>query len=168
MRKLLINPSVLGKEEVMTYLKIFVEPRLEIVVLELKGTVARDFVANFFIPIHRPDLGDGPLTGIHFGRCACAEKRAFYALSHMLKRGTNAQFRVRNCSPLGCNFTPTVRAALPVGVTLHPGREHALPVALAMLRAALTVGVTLHPGREHALPVALAMLRAALTVGVKI
>jgi len=27
----------------------------------LKGTVARDFDADFFIPIDRHDLGDGPL-----------------------------------------------------------------------------------------------------------
>jgi len=64
--------------------------------MPFKGTVAQDFVADFFIPIDRPDLGDGPLMGINFGRCACAEKRAFYALSRMLKRGTNAQFRVQN------------------------------------------------------------------------
>jgi len=29
----------------------------------LKGTVARDFEADFFIPIDNPDLGDNPLKG---------------------------------------------------------------------------------------------------------
>jgi len=62
------------------------------VLKRFKGTVARDFVADFFIPIDRPDLGDGPLKGVKFVRCACAEQRAFYALSRMLKRGANAQF----------------------------------------------------------------------------
>jgi len=46
-------------------------------IVNFKGTVARDFDAYFFIPIHRPDLDDGPLRGINFGRCACAEKQAF-------------------------------------------------------------------------------------------
>jgi len=65
----------------------------------LKGTVARVFDTDFLIPINRPDLDDGPQTGINFGRCACAEKRAFYALSCMLKRGTNGQFRYKLLSP---------------------------------------------------------------------
>jgi len=47
----------------------------------------------FFIPIDRPDLGDGPLKGVKFVSCACAEQRAFYALICMLNLGTNAQFR---------------------------------------------------------------------------
>jgi len=62
-------------------------------VKNIKGTVARDFEGNFFIPIDRPDLGDGPLRCINFGKCACAEKQVFYVLSHMLNLGTNAQFR---------------------------------------------------------------------------
>jgi len=76
----------------------------------VKGTVARDFVAHFFIPIDRPYLGDGLLRGINFGRCACAEKRAFYMLSRMLKRATNAHFRYN--------------IALPVGINLHPQRSN--------------------------------------------
>jgi len=59
---------------------------------ELKGTVAWDFDANFFISIDSPDLGDGPLKGVNIVRCACAEKRAFYALSRALQIGTNALF----------------------------------------------------------------------------
>jgi len=62
-------------------------------IFAFKGTVARDFDADFFTPIDRPDLGDGPLRGINFGRCACAEKRAFYALIRMLILGTNVHFR---------------------------------------------------------------------------
>jgi len=42
----------------------------------------------FFIPIDRPDLGDGPLGGINFGRWTFAEKRAFYTLTRMLIFGT--------------------------------------------------------------------------------
>jgi len=58
-------------------------------------------LADFFIPIDRPDLGDGLRKGVKFVRCACSEQQAFYALSRMLKRGTNAQFRVRNLHPQG-------------------------------------------------------------------
>jgi len=76
-----------------------------------KGTVARNFVADFFIPIDRPDLGDGLLKGVKFVRCTTfTEQRAFYALIRMLKRGTNAQFRYENRSPRGSKFTPTPRA----------------------------------------------------------
>jgi len=71
------------------------------------------------------------------------------------------------------------KIALPVGVTLHPRGEHALSVAVTMLRAALSVatatlraalsvGVNLLPQGEHALPVAVATLRATPPVGVKI
>jgi len=67
----------------------------------LKGTVACDFVTDFFIPIDRPDLGDGPLKGLKFVRCACAEQQAFFALSSIIKRGKNAQFRVQNLHPPG-------------------------------------------------------------------
>jgi len=45
----------------------------------------------------------------------------------MLKRGTNAQFRDK--------------ISLPMGVTLHPRREHALPVAVVMLKAVLPMDV---------------------------
>jgi len=40
------------------------------------------------------------------------KSRIFFheALSSMLKRGMNAQFRVRNCSPRGSKFTPKLRA----------------------------------------------------------
>jgi len=81
--------------------------------------------ADFFIPIDRPDLGDGPLTGINFGRCTCAEKQAFYVLSCMLKRGTNAQFRYE--------------IALAVGVKIKTQIEPALSMAVDTDRAALTV-----------------------------
>jgi len=63
---------------------------------DIKGTVARDFDADFFIPIDRLDLGDGPLRGINYGRCSCAEKRAFYALTRMLILGTNAHLWYEN------------------------------------------------------------------------
>jgi len=32
-------------------------------IILFKGTVTQDFDADFFIPIDRPDLGDGPLRG---------------------------------------------------------------------------------------------------------
>jgi len=51
------------------------------------------FWCRFFIPIDRPDLGDGPLKGVKFVRCACAEKRAIYPLIRTLILGTKAQFR---------------------------------------------------------------------------
>jgi len=38
-----------------------------------------------FIPISSPGLGDGPLRAVNFVRRTCAEKRAFYALSCVLK-----------------------------------------------------------------------------------
>jgi len=78
-----------------------------------------------FIPIDRPDLGDGPLRGINFGKCPCAEKQAFYALSRMLNLGTNALF--------------WYEIALAVGVNLHPRREQALSVGVDTARAALSV-----------------------------
>jgi len=68
--------------------------------------------ADFFIPINRPDLGDGPLRGINLERCACAEKQAFYALSRMLKRGTNAQFRNKIALAMGVNLLPRIEQLL--------------------------------------------------------
>jgi len=53
-------------------------------------------------------------------------------------------------------------------IALPPRGEHALSVAIAMLRAALSVGVNLLPRGEHALPMAVAKLRAALPMAVKI
>jgi len=53
---------------------------------------------NFFIPIDRSDLGDGPLRGVNFVRYTCAEKQGFYMLSPMLQIVMNALFRVQNCS----------------------------------------------------------------------
>jgi len=47
-----------------------------------KGTVPRDFEGNFFIPINRPVLGDGPLRGVNFKRLACAK----ISLKYVLKR----------------------------------------------------------------------------------
>jgi len=58
------------------------------------------FLCQFFIPIDSSEKGDGPLRGVNFVRHACAEKRVFYALSctGMFQIGTNALFRVQNCS----------------------------------------------------------------------
>jgi len=56
----------------------------------------------YTVPIDSPDLGDDPLRGVNFLRRACAGQRAFYALSRMLQIGTNALFRIRNCSSRGC------------------------------------------------------------------
>jgi len=59
---------------------------------KVRGTVARDFDEDFFIPIDSPDLGDGLLRGVNFVR------RAFYALSPILQIGAKALFRVWNWS----------------------------------------------------------------------
>jgi len=83
---------------------------------DFNRTVARDFDANFFMPIDWPDYGDGLLRGINFGRWACAEKRAFFAFSRMIKRGMNARFRYK--------------IALAVGVNLHPQVEQLLYLCL--------------------------------------
>jgi len=137
--------------------------------LTLKGTVTQDFDANFFIPIDRPDLGDGPLTGINFGRCACAEKQAFYALSRMLKRGTNAQFRYKialavglNLHPLGeqllypCLHEKNAQKSVFTVVIIwfkfsHPQRELLYPCLLPQWEHALTMSVNLHPRGEQLL-----------------
>jgi len=54
--------------------------------VHLNGTVARDFEGNFFTPIDRPDLGDGPLRGVNFERCACAKILPKYALKGTVSR----------------------------------------------------------------------------------
>jgi len=84
-------------------------------------------------------LGDGPLRGLNFGRCACAEKRAFYALSCMLKRG----IQMLNLGNLG------YKIALPVGINLHPQGELLYP-CLHPQRELLYQ--CLHPQQEPALP----------------
>jgi len=89
----------------------------------------------FFVPIDKPDLGNGPLKGVKFVRFVCAEQQGFYALSRMLKRGTNAQFRAWNCSPRGSKFTPTPWACSLRGCNF----EVALSMAVDMARAALAV-----------------------------
>jgi len=91
-------------------------------------TVEQDLDADFFIPIDRPDLGDGPLMGINVGRCPCAEKRAFYELSSALPVGVTLHPRGEPALARGVDTdraaisvsTPTARAALPMGVKLHP------------------------------------------------
>jgi len=90
----------------------------------LKGLSHEILTPIFFTPIDRPNLGDGQLMGINFGRCGCAEKQAIYALSRMLKRGMNAQFRVKNCSLCGSKFIPTLRACS-LRVSMKKMRERA-------------------------------------------
>jgi len=92
----------------------------------LKGTVAWDFDANFFIPINRPDLGDGPLMGITSWD-ACAQKS---------ERFTRLALCSKDVQMLNLGY----EIALPVGVNLHPRGEPALAVGVDTDRAADTQG----------------------------